>query len=126
MELNNILFAECSLLTVISILIGLWHGDIVNALNTEIINSGPMRIDYDKTRKKIRHILWLKVFLIMMLSITSSMIFMPASIDLMGKISSWKECTVELSVIFVSIVNTIIAILFIRYFVASVIKLHKK
>ena len=38
-DLNNILTAECTLLTMISILTGLWYNDIVSANQMQVKNT---------------------------------------------------------------------------------------
>ena len=119
---NDILTAECTLLTVISILTGLWYNDIVKANQMEV-KSTPGYVDQ---RREIRSIMWWKTFPLLVLSLLSTIIFVPTSYSTLTTIGSWFNSPIDASVIIVNTVLVVLSIVFCVFFVKFVFKLHKK
>lgn len=120
--LNEILTAECTLLTVISILTGLWYNDIVDANSIVVKNT----VGYKSERKKIRLIMWWKTFPLMILSFMSTIVFVSSSYSTIQTIDCWLANPIEMSVIVVNIVLAILFIIFLIFFIRIAHKLLKK
>lgn len=121
MVINDILTAECTLLTVISILTGLWYNDIVDANQMEVHKTD----GYYDERKKIKRILWWKAFPLMVLSFLSSMVFAFTSVSTVKTIKCWLDSPIEVSVLIVNGVLAILFVVFLVFFVKFVFKLFK-
>ncbi len=120
--LNDVLTAECTLLTVISILTGLWYNDIVKAHEIEVKNTP----GYYDQRKEIRLTLWWKTFPLMVLSFISTIVFVPNSYSTIMTITKWFNSPIAMSVVIVNVVLAIMFFIFMVFFFHFSYKLLKK
>ena len=119
---NDILTAECTLLTVISILTGLWYNDIVQANQMDVKKTD----GYRDERRKLRSITWWKTFPLMVLSVLSTLVFVKTSCLTIKEITSWSESPIKVSVVIVNTVLAVLAIVFATYFIKFICKLNQK
>jgi hypothetical protein len=119
---NDILTAECTLLTVISILTGLWYNDIVKSNRLEVDKTPGRRTE----RRELKSTMWWKTFPLMVLSLLSTIIFVPTSYSTLTTIGSWFNSPIDASVIIVNLVLAVLSIVFCVFFIKFIYKLHKK
>ena len=119
---NDILTAECTLLTVISILTGLWYNDIVQANQMEVKKTD----GYRDERKKLKSITWWKAFPLMVLSFLSTIVFLNTSYSTIKTITCWIDSPIKVSVVIVNFVLLVLFAVFATFFTKFIWKLIHK
>lgn len=124
--MDNILAAQCTVITVISILFGLWYSEINDVVSVEI-----KHLSDNHLKKDIRKILFSKILILLLALLFNAYIFFKPFIEVCKSVSTInifgdKFDAINASVFFVFILNAYILSISIIWLIRAIKKLFTR